>query len=65
MFPKLLLVFIIIEAKRCLFDDFVHALDLSVGPRMSRLRQTMFRALFFANTVKNMRKSMYVADSVW
>jgi hypothetical protein len=31
---------------------------------MSRLRQLMFRALFFGNTINNMRKSMYVADSV-
>jgi hypothetical protein len=52
------------EVNRCPFDGFVHFLDMSVGPRMSRLRQAMFRALFFANTVKNMRKSMYVADSV-
>ena len=52
MTAQLLVVLVVVAFHRRLFDGAVHALDLSIGPRMVRFGQAMFDIVGFANHVE-------------
>ena len=54
------MVFVVITLNCCLFDRPVHALDLSIGPRMLDLGESVLNAMFAADAVKNVLASKSV-----
>ena len=52
MTALLLVALVVVTFHRRLFDSAVHALNLSIGPRMVRFGQAMFDIVGFANHVE-------------
>ncbi len=52
---QLVVIVVVIALDRGVFDGAVHALDLTVGPRMIDLGETMFDAVLLASHPEHMR----------
>ena len=64
MLTKPVVVFVVVAFDGGLFDGAVHALDLTVGPRVRDLCQTMLDPVFIANTVKDVPTGRFVHFTV-
>jgi hypothetical protein len=56
--------FIIIPMNGCLFDRFIHSLDLTICPWMRWKSEPMLDFTFFANPIKNMRQSPVIPSLI-
>jgi len=55
---------IIISMNCCLFDRFVHSLDLTICPRMRRKSEPVLDSVFLTNPIKNMRQSPVIPSLI-
>ena len=52
---ELLVALVVVAFDGCFLEGAVHPLDLTIGPRMVRLRQSMFDAMLVADVIKQVR----------
>ena len=64
MLTKLLMGIVVVAIDRRLFEGAVHALHLSICPRMVGFGQPMLDPLFGADAVKQQRKSVAVSGTI-
>ncbi len=64
MRPKLLMGVVVVTIDRRFFEGTVHALNLTIRPRVIRLSQPMFNPVLGADAVKQQGKGVAVTPSI-